>query len=774
MQSKTALRIRHTLPVAALLCVAAYALLRPADSPMSLFRGEAVTIEPPQAAQGIIIEPGEQVLVVCPTTSNQSPILGSEGFDGTSGIKVAVQRQAIAGVSDPLYFLSESYLLARPQYRAISTLVVFEVAREYSIIADKRVGFRCGTGLYVPDADASHGAAGRHSAVATVRTGAVQTSALRKRGEGGATHSAAPQQKFIRCQDLPAGLTPAPEEYFDWFGKKEKWLRDDAKKWYYIERDGSVYALADDGVSGIALGRVDLAYYNNIRLFAGCLNPADGSIAPTDASADSDGSDDAFVSIGTSSSKPASAFAQAMPETVAPSGSTGVDQVRFEWVPLADAVRYEVSVLDGDIVRSEVTPETFLTPPVGWSFVAGATYKWYVRGFDASGASSRSSDPVAFTVESDDDTQVDHSAAPHRISFKKAFGKGGIVTIEYAVEGLKDADIVQVDLSRKGTASLTPDVQGKVKQLESGALRFSFTKNTMEFSDPIRRAGSTSFSWDAGRFGDISSLTVRLLESDAQGAYVTADQVTFDGVQCGDGIVSASELCDDANTDGGDYCGKDCSLIIGSCGDGLVQESMGESCDDGNDADGDGCGADCRMSDFSCDALLCENPREASIDLPVTKDASKTVIEAGAVPYYIGTTSVLELSFTVESSGGDVQTVAVSPVLPASREVTRDKLRGAVVAYSVECGASDDMLKTCKLFAMVDNGSAFRTAQAEASFGIEAEETDAVTVSGIELTVRGCSCLTPLCGDGTKDWYEQCDDGNTRSGDECGPVCTED
>ena len=46
------------------------------------------------------------------------------------------------------------------------------------------------------------------------------------------------------------------------------------------------------------------------------------------------------------------------------------------------------------------------------------------------------------------------------------------------------------------------------------------------------------------------------------------------------GVVSVhlGEQCDDGNTMPDDYCSNDC-LKIGSCGDGLIQESAGEVCD---------------------------------------------------------------------------------------------------------------------------------------------------------------------------------------------------
>ena len=79
---------------------------------------------------------------------------------------------------------------------------------------------------------------------------------------------------------------------------------------------------------------------------------------------------------------------------------------------------------------------------------------------------------------------------------------------------------------------------------------------------------------------------------------------------CGDGILQrencagygegcvvtpgANEVCDDGNTEDGDYCSKDCRTSFGSCGDGTIQDF--EKCDKAPKAvgEGQGIGAYCR------------------------------------------------------------------------------------------------------------------------------------------------------------------------------------
>lgn len=81
--------------------------------------------------------------------------------------------------------------------------------------------------------------------------------------------------------------------------------------------------------------------------------------------------------------------------------------------------------------------------------------------------------------------------------------------------------------------------------------------------------------------------------------------------ECGDGVISPGEGCDDGNTVGGDGCRSNCqigaawtctgvpSVCSPICGDGLIRG--GEECDDGNTQSGDGCSSSCTIgSRFVC------------------------------------------------------------------------------------------------------------------------------------------------------------------------------
>jgi fibro-slime domain-containing protein len=62
--------------------------------------------------------------------------------------------------------------------------------------------------------------------------------------------------------------------------------------------------------------------------------------------------------------------------------------------------------------------------------------------------------------------------------------------------------------------------------------------------------------------------------------------------ECGDGILTAGEQCDDGVNDGGyNKCAPGCTLDE-YCGDGMIQEEY-EDCDDGNLENGDECPNSC-------------------------------------------------------------------------------------------------------------------------------------------------------------------------------------
>lgn len=87
--------------------------------------------------------------------------------------------------------------------------------------------------------------------------------------------------------------------------------------------------------------------------------------------------------------------------------------------------------------------------------------------------------------------------------------------------------------------------------------------------------------------------------------YYSAIDIIYSIPECGDGLLSPGEECDDGNIWNSDGCSKYCKVHCGwkcpfanwkcvkeTCGNGDLD--IGENCDDGNNSDGDGCPYDCK------------------------------------------------------------------------------------------------------------------------------------------------------------------------------------
>jgi cysteine-rich repeat protein len=81
---------------------------------------------------------------------------------------------------------------------------------------------------------------------------------------------------------------------------------------------------------------------------------------------------------------------------------------------------------------------------------------------------------------------------------------------------------------------------------------------------------------------------------------------------CGDGIhATATEECDDGNTDNTDDCTNECKIAV--CGDGYDKQGLIEQCDDGNTNNFDECTTDCKPA-FCGDGYVQENNNELCDD----------------------------------------------------------------------------------------------------------------------------------------------------------------
>ena len=164
----------------------------------------------------------------------------------------------------------------------------------------------------------------------------------------------------------------------------------------------------------------------------------------------------------------------------------------------------------------------------------------------------------------------------------------------------------------------------------------------------------------------------------ALGTYRAAAQNICISGNCGDGKIDQDEICDDGNRIAGDGCSPDCSSVE-MCGNGVVDQAVGEVCDDGNVVAGDACCGDCRP----CPALARPVATEPARDsLPGTQPCSATLAAAPATPEAPALTAAPQTqeapALTAAPATRDVPALAAAPqthdvpvlaALPQTREV---------------------------------------------------------------------------------------------------------
>jgi fibro-slime domain-containing protein len=210
-------------------------------------------------------------------------------------------------------------------------------------------------------------------------------------------------------------------------------------------------------------------------------------------------------------------------------------------------------------------------------------------------------------------------------------------------------------------------------------------------------------------------------------------------LDCGDRVRDAVEACDDGNTNDGDGCSADCTMIepgfrcptVGAmcvaivCGDSRIERL--ETCDDGNGAGGDGCGATCEQEDgwdcplpgVACVAAECGDGIVAGFEQCDDGNASTGGCDVDCQ---------LEDGFKCTIPGAECE--------------------------AIECG--DGMVEGTE----------------------QCDDDNTTPFDGCGVDCRNepnCSegVCQPVCGDGVilPGTNEACDDGNTSDGDGCSSTC---
>ena len=216
------------------------------------------------------------------------------------------------------------------------------------------------------------------------------------------------------------------------------------------------------------------------------------------------------------------------------------------------------------------------------------------------------------------------------------------------------------------------------------------------------------------------------------------------GPVCGDTHKDTGEGCDDGNTTSGDGCSATCQeepgfkcivpgspcLKVVACGDGVLQAP--EVCDDGNTRPGDGCDGTCHPEP----GFTCTTPGQPCMSNAVCGDGVRTGSETcddGNTKAGDGCDAAcaVESGWTCPSTGGRC--------IPTCGD-------GKVIAGKEQCdlGPNNGMNMGCSAACTIDPG----------------------------WVCPGNVCHQTVCGDGTKEGSEQCDDHNLVPFDGCSPTCT--
>lgn len=262
---------------------------------------------------------------------------------------------------------------------------------------------------------------------------------------------------------------------------------------------------------------------------------------------------------------------------------------------------------------------------------------------------------------------------------------------------------------------------------------------------------------------------------------------------CGNGIhESLFETCDDGNVENEDYCSSDCSEVIGSCGDDILQTN--EICDDGNQVDdGNGCSELCEANNICGDGLAqseieaCDDGNTAAGDYCAEDCLSVTGFcgdqeEQDNEDCDDGNTSDddngCSAMCTDNSQCGDGQLESYFEECDDGNTTSDGNGCDEWCQREGNCGDGvlDDLFEAC------DDGNNLDADYCSAECSEITGSCGDGTIQGNEVCDDGnsvsgdycsadCQTVTGSCGDGAVQVHEGCDDGATAAGDGCSSLC---
>ncbi len=270
----------------------------------------------------------------------------------------------------------------------------------------------------------------------------------------------------------------------------------------------------------------------------------------------------------------------------------------------------------------------------------------------------------------------------------------------------------------------------------------------------------------------------------ASGGGCTKTQV--DITLCGNGVLDAGEVCDDANKVDGDGCSSICNIeegytcpVVGEsckrneepaslCGNKSID--AGEACDDGNAVSGDGCSADCHTIESG---YICPTVGE----LCLLESCGNGVLDPGE-DCDDGTSNVDGYHFT---AGACTTHCTLA-------HYCGDGIFDEGYEQCDNGGLNNlDEYNGCSLFCQHGNfycgdGKITHQETCDDGNGVSGDgcSSECKLEGGYKCVTPGQACekvidnppvVTEGCGNGVLETGEACDDGNVQSGDGCSSSC---